>query len=179
MKTEQHIVNDVTQLNPVPVWAIAVPTSVEEVQEAMRRDSVVATFLTNPLFTRRLLQGFIDDPARATDAWVALYQRPLGVEGTTAAVGAWLPALIGPSTGAASENPATYRALTIPVYLIWGERDRITPLAQGEELARLVPGAELTVIKEVGHIPQIEDAAAFNEVLGKVIAKATSMSGKP
>jgi FAD/FMN-containing dehydrogenase len=37
MKTEQHIVNDVTGLNPVPVWAIATPTSVEEVQDAMRR----------------------------------------------------------------------------------------------------------------------------------------------
>ncbi|WP_035053118.1 FAD-binding protein [Andreprevotia chitinilytica] len=31
------IVNDVTQLNPVPVWAIATPTSIDEVQEALRR----------------------------------------------------------------------------------------------------------------------------------------------
>ena len=37
MKTEQQIVNDVTGLNPVPVWAVATPASVEEVQEAMRR----------------------------------------------------------------------------------------------------------------------------------------------
>lgn len=37
MKSEQHIVNDVTGLNPVPVWAIAAPTGVEEVQAAMRR----------------------------------------------------------------------------------------------------------------------------------------------
>ena len=37
MNAAQHIVNDVTQLNPVPVWAIAVPASIEEVQEAMRR----------------------------------------------------------------------------------------------------------------------------------------------
>jgi len=37
MKTEQTIVNDVTQLNPVPVWAIATPASVAEVQEAMGR----------------------------------------------------------------------------------------------------------------------------------------------
>jgi FAD/FMN-containing dehydrogenase len=36
---EQHIVNDVTQLNPVPVWAIARPTSIDEVQEALRRTS--------------------------------------------------------------------------------------------------------------------------------------------
>jgi len=36
---EQHIVNDITQLNPVPVWAIARPTSIDEVQEALRRTS--------------------------------------------------------------------------------------------------------------------------------------------
>ena len=37
MSVEQQIVNDVTGLNPVPVWAVATPASVEEVQEAMRR----------------------------------------------------------------------------------------------------------------------------------------------
>jgi FAD/FMN-containing dehydrogenase len=35
--TNHHIVNDVTQLNPVRVMAIVAPTSLEEVQEAMRR----------------------------------------------------------------------------------------------------------------------------------------------
>ena len=33
----QTIVNDVTRLNPVPVWAVAVPGSVEDVQDAIRR----------------------------------------------------------------------------------------------------------------------------------------------
>lgn len=35
--TEHHIVNDVTQLNPVRVMAIVAPTSVQELQEALRR----------------------------------------------------------------------------------------------------------------------------------------------
>jgi FAD/FMN-containing dehydrogenase/SAM-dependent methyltransferase len=35
--THSLIVNDVTQLNPVEVWAIATPRSVAEVQEALRR----------------------------------------------------------------------------------------------------------------------------------------------
>ena len=39
MKTEQYIVNDVTGLNPVPVWAIATPASIVEVQDALRRTS--------------------------------------------------------------------------------------------------------------------------------------------
>ena len=35
--TTPHIVNDVTQLNPIPVWAIATPTTIPEVQDAIRR----------------------------------------------------------------------------------------------------------------------------------------------
>jgi FAD/FMN-containing dehydrogenase/SAM-dependent methyltransferase len=35
--TQQTIVNDVTRLNPVAVWAVAMPTSIEEVQEALSR----------------------------------------------------------------------------------------------------------------------------------------------
>jgi FAD/FMN-containing dehydrogenase/SAM-dependent methyltransferase len=37
VKPEQHVVNDVTHLNPVTVWAIATPASIAEVQDAMRR----------------------------------------------------------------------------------------------------------------------------------------------
>lgn len=39
MSTEHHIVNDVTQLNPVRVMAIVAPSTVEDVQEALRRTS--------------------------------------------------------------------------------------------------------------------------------------------
>lgn len=35
----QRLIDDVTALNPVPVWAVATPTSVEEVQEAVRRST--------------------------------------------------------------------------------------------------------------------------------------------
>jgi len=36
---DDRIVNDVTGLNPVPVWAIATPSTIEEVQEALRRSN--------------------------------------------------------------------------------------------------------------------------------------------
>jgi len=35
--SNHHIVNDITQLNPVRVMAIVAPNSVEDVQEALRR----------------------------------------------------------------------------------------------------------------------------------------------
>lgn len=37
MPEQQHIINDITGLNPVPVWAVVTPTSIEEVQAAIRR----------------------------------------------------------------------------------------------------------------------------------------------
>src|SRR5262245_45287309 len=39
MSAPQLVVNDVTQLNPVAVWAISTPKSVDEVQEAVRRST--------------------------------------------------------------------------------------------------------------------------------------------
>ncbi len=135
------------------------------------RDAIVAAFLTNPLFTRRLLQSFIHDPARATDARVAVYQRPLAVRGSTEAIGQWLGSLLAPPEASASEAPASYRTLAMPVLVIWGALDTITPLEQGRRLASLVPGAELSVMEGVGHIPQIEDPARFNELLRKALVR--------
>jgi pimeloyl-ACP methyl ester carboxylesterase len=137
------------------------------------RDSVVATFLTNPLFTRKLLEAFIDNPARATDARVAIYQRPLSVSGSTVAIGDWLPELLGPPVAARSQSPAAYATLPMPVIAIWGKLDSITPIAQGERLVRLLPHAELAVIDDVGHIPQIEDATRFNGMLLKSVQQLT------
>lgn len=136
------------------------------------RDAVVAAFLTNPALTRRLLQSFIDDPARATDERVEVYQRPLAVQGTTASVGAWLPNLLGSGSDAASEHEASYRAMRFPVSVIWGARDTITPLEQGYHLVAITPGAELLLLDDVGHIPQLEDPAAFNALLLQAVARA-------
>lgn len=136
------------------------------------RTALVATFLTSPAFTRRLLQGFVADPAVATDARVAVYQRPLTVWGTTAAVATWLPELVAPSVRSRSESPAAYRALTMPVVAIWGARDTVTPLGQGERLVALVPHGRLEVLPDVGHIPQIEDPDRFATLLVRVLRES-------
>jgi pimeloyl-ACP methyl ester carboxylesterase len=129
------------------------------------RTSLVAAFLTNPSFTRRLLRGFIADPTAATDERVAVYQRPLTIWGSTAAIATWLPELVAPPSPSRSESAAAYRALAMPVVAIWGDRDTVTPLAQGEQLVGLVPHGRLEVLPEVGHIPQIERPDAFNALL--------------
>ena len=42
--------------------------------------------------------------------------------------------------------------LKMPVLILWGEEDRITPLEQGEKMHSLVPQSELDVFDGCGHL---------------------------
>ena len=49
----------------------------------------------------------------------------------------------------------------IPTLLIWGESDGVVTPEYGAAYRDLIPGAELIVIPEAGHAPQIEQPEAF------------------
>ena len=55
--------------------------------------------------------------------------------------------------------------LRVPALVVHGALDQLAPLAAGEELARLVPGAELHVVPNVGHAVNLEGQRAVNESL--------------
>ncbi len=61
--------------------------------------------------------------------------------------------------------------INIPVKLIWGREDKITPLFAGEEFERILPHAELTILEACGHAPMMEYPVIFNEILGQFLAK--------
>lgn len=129
------------------------------------RNAVIASTVTNPLLTKRLLQLMIYDPADATPAHVQMLQQPLSLAASTDALGDWLLAFFTvQETGLSSELTA-YPSLTMPVLLVWGERDTITPLAQGQHLQQLLPHAELVTLPDVGHIPHLEEVEGFNAIL--------------
>ena len=46
--------------------------------------------------------------------------------------------------------------ITVPVLVIWGEADRMIPVEHGQAYAKAIPGARFHVIKEAGHLPQLE-----------------------
>jgi pyruvate dehydrogenase E2 component (dihydrolipoamide acetyltransferase) len=46
-----------------------------------------------------------------------------------------------------------------PVLLIWGEHDRVIPLAHALDALTIFPDALLKVLPETGHVPQVERAA--------------------
>ncbi len=75
-------------------------------------------------------------------------------------------------------DPAKWRAFQLSVALIWGDQDSVTPLAQDEEFAALIPGATLTVLKDVGQIPHLEAPDQFSEALQKALSTITRATQK-
>jgi pimeloyl-ACP methyl ester carboxylesterase len=49
--------------------------------------------------------------------------------------------------------------LKMPVLIVWGQKDLITPLSQGETMHRLVPQSQLDVIPNCGHLAPRQCAA--------------------
>jgi pimeloyl-ACP methyl ester carboxylesterase len=58
----------------------------------------------------------------------------------------------------------------LPTLLIWGEEDRIIPVAHGYAAHDAVPGSRFEVLPGVGHFPHVESPAAVVEILDDFIA---------
>jgi pimeloyl-ACP methyl ester carboxylesterase len=52
--------------------------------------------------------------------------------------------------------------ITIPVLLIWGKNDTITPPFVGEEFHKLLPNSTLIWFDKCGHVPMMEHPTEFN-----------------
>ena len=50
----------------------------------------------------------------------------------------------------------------MPTLVLWGEDDRRSPLAVAEQLHAAIPGAELAIIPNAGHLSNMEQPDAFN-----------------
>ncbi|RFU82718.1 alpha/beta fold hydrolase [Streptomyces triticagri] len=66
----------------------------------------------------------------------------------------------------------TLAAVRKPVLVVVGADDAYTPVADAEEIRRLVPSAVLSVIEQAGHLPGAEQPERFNAVLLDFLATA-------
>jgi pimeloyl-ACP methyl ester carboxylesterase len=55
--------------------------------------------------------------------------------------------------------------MRIPVLVVAGDDDQITPAAGMEEMADAIPGAQFTVIAGAGHLSPLEQPAAVNAAI--------------
>jgi len=76
-------------------------------------------------------------------------------------------------------NPRLRRRLgriAAPTLLVWGEHDRLAPLACAETWRAEIPGAQLVTFADSGHVPHLEEpqavAAAVGDFCGSVVTVA-------
>jgi hypothetical protein len=51
--------------------------------------------------------------------------------------------------------------IRVPTLVLWGESDRVAPVAYGQRYAALIPGARFEAIPRAGHHPELERPGAF------------------
>ena len=74
---------------------------------------------------------------------------------------AWQPRLYNPHLA------KWLHRIKLPTLILWGDDDKVIPPAYGPAFAKLIPGARLEVIKDCGHVPQVEQA---DQWVGKITA---------
>jgi pimeloyl-ACP methyl ester carboxylesterase len=63
------------------------------------------------------------------------------------------------STPGIADLEAHLGEVRTPTLILWGSGDRITPVSNGERLAREIPGAKLVVVKDAWHMPWLNQPA--------------------
>ena len=64
--------------------------------------------------------------------------------------------------------------IDIPVAVVCGREDRLCPVSYHEYMADQIPGAELTVLDDCGHIAPMEQPSAVNELLLRLLSRPTN-----
>ena len=113
------------------------------------------------LMIESVLQEIVHDPALLTPAVLERSNR-----------NRQLPGLIKPIMAVRENLPlwesgfATRLAtITHPTLVLWGEEDRVFPIAVGEELHHTIKGSRFIRIPKAGHIPQWERPDVVNQTL--------------
>jgi pimeloyl-ACP methyl ester carboxylesterase len=63
--------------------------------------------------------------------------------------------------------PKWLHRIDVPVKIIWGDQDRIIPVGFTKEFSRLLPNAQLHIMKDAGHLPQVEKPDEFVSIVCK------------
>lgn len=110
----------------------------------------LATRITPRFLVRQALDDVSENPDIITEEAIDLYWHLLRHPGNR-------EAMID-RFKAARHRPMNhvFEDIEAPTLIIWGDKDRLIPLANGEAMARRIPNAELLVYENTGHLPQEE-----------------------
>ncbi|WOD41162.1 alpha/beta fold hydrolase [Nodosilinea sp. E11] len=137
---------------------------------ALRVESLVANPLLmrslfrvvrRPSFLRRALAGIYTVAERVDDDLVNSFALPTSDRGAARTLCYLVRSRTDPSFSPSIKDLVT--ALTVPTLLLWGDQDRVVPVAQAQALATLSPLLTTEVLPGVGHCLYDETDADFNQ----------------
>lgn len=140
----------------------ALPASLPRIPEAMIGLVCSAVFPDPP--RRGALRGA--RPGRLADRFTRGMVRAMASPEYPAAARASLRALrgsLGHPLGSACSS------LRVPTLVLWGERDRILPVAGARLLRQRIEGAELLIYPDSGHCPMLDAPARFAREVGRFL----------
>jgi 2-hydroxy-6-oxonona-2,4-dienedioate hydrolase len=120
----------------------------------------IAAKLTRVLADRSLL----------TPEWVAEEWRINNSPGAEESLAAWVVYVQTAING--DVCIAGINDLGIPVRLVWGSEDGVVPVDVGERAARVLDKAELKILEGAGHMPYLEQPAAFHAAVTEFLTAA-------
>ncbi|GAA4113112.1 alpha/beta hydrolase [Nocardioides fonticola] len=119
---------------------------------------------------------FVADASAITDDLVELRYRASVRPGVQERFAALFPAPRQRWVDALALPPERLAGIEAPVLVVHGRDDRVIPLTASERLVGLLPDARLVPIADCGHWVQIEQTAAFLEVVGDFLARPVGSS---
>lgn len=68
------------------------------------------------------------------------------------------------------DSTPTCATITVPTLVVVGEEDVITPAKEVRRMQESIPGSSLEVLRQAGHLSNLERPAAFNTVVSEFLA---------
>ena len=140
-------------------------------QLGLLRKLLIGTLIHNDSFARSRLKSFVYVTDHIDQNLLAIYTQYFDTKHVTTRFSRWFGDYINDPLTYRSNASKNYKNLTIPVRLIWGDKDTLTPLSGTTVLLATVPDIRLQTLKNVGHIPMIEDHALFDNALLEALEK--------
>ena len=101
--------------------------------------------------------------ARALETWLSY--RSLTEPANRQAFVRTMRAVIDSGGQSVSAMDRLYLAARVPTLIVWGDQDRIIPVAHAQRAHEAIPSSRLEVMEGVGHSPHVQDPTRFVAIL--------------
>ena len=63
------------------------------------------------------------------------------------------------------DSTPTLGKIAVPTLIIHGEADQLIPVAEAEAMYRAIDEAEMVIVENAGHLPNLEQPDIFNDAI--------------